>query len=252
MFNAILHLFPKFDCLIRIFENQKEIFSLNSLGFLGEEISLEVENIEDFQIKLYPFNKKNKSQNIAYTAEFKVVNSELFCESKQVSVFNLPQNHILIKFNPINLMSQNFNDFDKVESNNNCIKTLKILPTISKKGEVEVYEINGDKANFKEKYYVSLLNKKNNIKNEAVKMLKFFQDLEFGSDEDLKENFTEVLSVKLSDDMINNFFGKFDEAVLINYYNQPAVALLNNLNKSAKVFSATFDNGLIDNIFEIE
>ena len=169
-----------------------------------------------------------------------------------MNIFNLPQNHIIIKFNPINLKSQNFNNFDKVENIGSSIKTLKILPTINKKGEVEVYEINGDKASFKEKYYVSLLNKKSNLNNDSIKLLQFFEDLEFGSDEDIKDRFTISLSEKLSDTTIKNFFGNFDEARLVNYFEQPAVALLNNKNKQAKVFSATFDKGLIDNIFEIE
>lgn len=252
MLNADLHIFPMFDCLIRFFENGEEIFSLNSLGFLGEEINLKVDNADDFQVKLYPINRKSKTQNIAYSAEFKVVNSNLICDLKQVSVYKLPQNHLIIKFNAINLNTQSFNEFDKVESMNNCIKTLKVLPTISKKGEVEVYDINGDKAIFKERYYVSLLSKKYNNRNDAIKLLQFFEDLQFGSDEDLKEKFTDALSEKLTDNVINNFFGKFNKAILINYYNQPAVALLDDVKKSAKVFSATFDNGLIDNIFEIE
>lgn len=252
MLNANVHIISMFDCLMRFYENEKEIFSLNSLGFLGNEISLKIENAGDFQIKLYPFNKKNENQNIAYTANFKVINSELFCENKQVNIFNLPQNHIIIKFNPINLQSQNFNNFDKVENVGNSIKTLKILPTISKKGEVEVYEINGDKASFKEKYYVSFLNKKNKLNNDAIRLLQFFEDLKFGSDEDIKDRFTISLSEKLSDTTIKNFFGNFDEARLVNYFEQPAVALLDNKNKQAKVFNASFDNGLIDNIIEIE
>ena len=82
--------------------------------------------------------------------------------------------------------------------------------------------------------------------------MQFFEDLKFGSDEDIKDRFTISLSEKLSDTTIKNFFGNFDEARLVNYFEQPAVALLDNKNKQAKVFSASFDNGLIDNIFEIE
>lgn len=252
MLNANIHIIPMFDCLLRFYENEKEIFSLNTLGFLADEISLKFETSNDFQIKLYPFNKKNENQNIAYTATFKVKGSELYCENKQVSIFKLPQNHIIIKFNPINIQTQNFNNLDKVENIGSSIKTLKILPTINKKGEVEVYEINGDKACFKEKYYVSLLNKKSNSNNDAIKLLQFFEDLKFGSDEDIKDKFSISLSEKLSETTLKNFFGNFDEARLVNYFEQPAVVLLNDKNKNAKVFSASFDKGLIDNIIEIE
>lgn len=252
MLNVSIHIIPKFDCLMRFFEDENEIFSLNTLGCLSDEIDLKVEDLKNFNVKLYPFNKKNEIENIAYTANFKVVHDKLICENKQVSVFYLPENHIVIKFNPINLKSQAFEKVDKVENICNSIKTLKILPTLNKKGEVEVYEINGDRANFKEKYYVSLLNKRTNNNIEILKFLQFFEDLKYGSEDDIKERFSPNLSDRLSEQTMNRFFGEFDDILMVNFYNEPAIALLNEKNKTARVFTATFDKGLIDNIIEIE
>lgn len=252
MLNVYFHIVSKFDCIMRFYVKDKEIFNVNTLGSLSDEIDLKIDDLENFEIKLYPFNKKNGKENIAYTAQFEIVNEKLICKNKQVYVFSLPQNHFIIQLNPINLQTNNFNDYDKIENAGSYIKTLKILPTINKKGEVEVYEINGDKANFKEKYYVSLLNKKHSVNNNIIKLLEFFEDLEFGSEENLLDNFSASLADKLSNETIKTFFGKFDEAKIINYYSESSVVLLNKTNQTAKVFSATFDKGLIDNIIEIE
>ena len=246
-----LHIQPLFNCNIHFFCGRNEIFSLNSMGSLQEEIDLNLLNGEDFEIKIYPFNKKGQSEKIAYTAKFYFDHNVLLSNSKQVKIYALPQNHFYIKILPVKIGNLGFEDYDKIESEQGKIKTLKILPTLTKKGEIEVFETNGDLPSLIEKYYVKL--KEDNLHQniDGLQLVEFFENIKFGEKELLKENLTAALSERLTYESIVKFFGQFEDIKLVNYYDQPAVILLYPNNK-ARVFSANFNKSLIDNVFEIE
>ena len=117
---------------------------------------------------------------------------------------------------------------------------------------VKVFESYGDKLKESENYFVSL--KQDYLKNinPAISLLEFFQDLFVLDLNSAKEYLTTQLSQKLTKNAITNFFGKFDECCLVNYYEDFAVVLFNYESNLAKVFAANFENNLISNIYEID
>ena len=247
---TFLHIQPTFNSTMHFFCDNSKIFTIHSNGSLQEEIDLKVIDGKNFEMKIYPHNKKGE-EKIAFSANFYFDNNKLFCDSKQVEVYALPENHFYIKILPVRIGSSNFENYDKIESEQNKIKTLKILPTLTKKGEIEVYEINRDLPTLKEKYYVNLTGDKVNYNLEILKLIEFFENVRFGENEQIKENFSHSLSERLSVDNVVKFFGKFEDMRVVNFYDSPAIVLFYK-NRNARVFSATFDRMLIDNVFEIE
>ena len=248
---TFLHIQPQFNCNMQFFCEGREIFSLNSLGSLQEEIDLSVENGESFEIKVYPHNKKGESEKIAFSVKFYFDKNLLFSNSKQAEVYALPKNHFYIKLLPAIISNLKFEDCNKVESEAGKIKTLKILPTLTKKGEIEVYEINGDLPVLVEKYYVNLKEERLGQTLEILKLVEFFENVKFGEKELIKEQFSTALSERLSSENIVKFFGEFEEIKPVNYYDQAAVILFYKKCK-ARVFAATLNKTMIDNVFEIE
>ena len=246
-----LHVLANFNCSVKFFCDKREVFFINSMGAFGEEIDLKIVDGDAFEIQVLPHNKKNESENISYSAKLYFDNDFLFCDSRQVEVYKLPQGHFFIKLLPASINNQNFAKYDKIESGQSQIKTLKVLPTLTKKARVEVYDINGDLPILTESYFVNLDKQKVVDNIEILKFVEFFENLQFKEYEALKDNLSATLSEKLTTQKIVNFFGDFKEIKAVNYYDAPAVVLFYN-NKKARVFSATFNRMMIDNIFEIE
>ena len=79
-----LHLNFKFDAKIEMFKNNAKIFEAFSPSSLSNEIDLEVENIEDFDVKVFALSK----ENISYTAKINNQNEKLVSNSKQIKIFS--------------------------------------------------------------------------------------------------------------------------------------------------------------------
>lgn len=251
MENVILHLICDFDAKIFLTQNGVEVFSVETTNALSNEIDLVVNNIENFSFNVYPINYKKNSNLISYSADVNVLKNDLKTSSKQVKIFKLPENNFICIFKSANLEKDDiFEKYDKVEASENKIKFLKMLNTISKRGIVEVFDTTGDKPEFVEKYLVNISNVQ--ISQEILKLLDFFENFQNGDYENAVKNFTYNLSEKLTNKTIKKFLGEYDKCLLVNYFKEPAVAILNFKKEQAKVFSATFENGLISNIFEVE
>ena len=246
-----LHILPEFNCSMKFFCKNREIFFLNSHGSLQNEIDLKFVDGEEFELKVFPYNKKHERENIAYSAKLYFDGDMLFCDSRQVEIYKLPESHFYIKLHAASVGAANFSEYNKIESLQDKIKTLKILPTLTKKAEVAIYDIKGDLPFLTEKYYVNLEKEKTTQNLEVLKLVEFFENLKYQEYEKLKDNFTVILSDKLSNEKIINFFGEFEDIKVVNFYEQPAIILFYK-NRKARVFSATFNRMMIDNIFEIE
>ena len=250
--DAILHINCLFDAQIKVIKEDEVLFSYDTLESLADDVDLKAENISNFKLEVFPILKKRESGFIAYSAYFKIVNNNIFCESKQVEIYKLPENHYIIKLNPLKIFVEDFEEYDKVEISDNKIKTLKLIESITKKGEVKIFEINGDKPKLLEKYYVEIKKDAQKTNNEILKFVEFFENLKFAGGQKAKENLSRNLCEKLNDETLKSFFGNFDEFKPINYYYDIAVVLFYKKEKIARVFGANFENLLIDNIYEIE
>lgn len=246
---SFLHLNCKFAAKIEIFDESNKLFEVVSTSSLQNEIDLQVLDIKNFTLKIYPLGKTN---NVAYSANILVENDRLISKNTQIKVFTLPQNHYYFVILPLKIEQSNFDEFDKIEIDGGKIKTLTLLNTIKKRAEVKVFESSGNKVKQTENYYVNLKNEQPKNFNPAIILLKFFQDLCVSDYSSANEYFTTQLSQKLSKNVLANFFDKFDECCLVNYYDDFAVLLLNLKEEKAKVFGASFENNLISNIYEIE
>lgn len=246
---SFLHLNCKFAAKIEIFDEENKIFEVVSTSSLQNEIDLEVLDIKNFTLKIYPLGKTN---NVAYSANIAVENGKLVSKNAQVKIFTLPQYHYYFVILPLKIEQSNFDEFDKIEIDGGKIKTLTLLNTIKKRAEIKVFENNGNKVKQTENYFVNLKSEQPKNFNPAITFLKFFQDLSVSDYSSANEYFTTQLSQKLSKNVLANFFEKFDECCLVNYYDDFAVILLNYEKEKAKVFGASFENNLISNIYEIE
>ncbi|MBO4412733.1 MAG: hypothetical protein J5779_01825 [Clostridia bacterium] len=246
---SFLHLNCKFEAKVEFWQNDNKLFEVCSTSNLQNEIDLQVFDLESFKLKIFPLGKTN---NVAYTANVESDGENLISKNRQVKVFNLPQNHFYFIIFPLAIKSSNFEGFDKIEIEGEKIKTLCVLNTIKKRGEVKIFEPFGDKVKQTESYFVNFKIEQAKNANLAITLLKFFQDLYVLDIKSSKEYLTNVLSQKLTENSLKTFFGAFDECALVNYYDDFSVILFNFENNFAKVFGANFENNLISNIYEIE
>lgn len=252
MENCTLHILYSFDAKICFMENGLEIFSVNTLNSLSDEIDLSVENLSNFEINVYPIVNKKNSNLVPYSANITNYNNNLICDSKQVVIYRLPKNHFILKLKQLSLKSSAFDDFDKVEVKDNKIKTLKIIPTLAKNGKVEVFEINGDTPKLTENYYVKLKSENYLTNLNCLKLLHFFECLQCLDYDKAREALSFSLAEKLNKQTLSNFFGEFTEVYLVNFYEDFSVVILNEKKQTARVFGANFSANEIENIYEIE
>ena len=250
MLNCKMHLICKFDAKICVVCRGAEIFNVNTLNSLSDEIDLVLEDVDNFCLNIYPIMSKKNQCMVAYSCQFEVVGTDLMCVCKQAKLFKLPENNYICLLEKLSLSKELFEGYDKIEAVEGKIKALKLLNNISKRGIVDVFQIDGDKPEKLESYTVSLGESK--VNNDYLKLLDFFECFQCGDYSSAISNFSYNLSEKLNKKILKDFLGEYTRCMLVSYFSQPSVVILNEKNKQARVFSAHFENGLIDNIFEIE
>lgn len=248
MENCFFHLLCNFDAKISFMQNGREIFSVLTINSLSNEIDLSVFEPADFTICVYPIGR-NEKKLLSYSSLVYFKEGKFVSASKQVLVYKLPENNFILNLKPAKLMADEVFNFDKVEIEGNKIKTLCILNNVSKRGVVKEFEIVGDRPEKCEEYLINMGDGK--LVSEESKLLDFFENACVGDYNSAVKNLTYSLSEKLNKQTLKNFVGKFDSCLLVNYYEKPCVVCFDEKNLVAKVFSAVFESGMIDNIFEI-
>lgn len=248
MENCAFHLLCNFDAKISFLQSGKEIFSVLTINSLSDQIDLSVFNPENFTVCVYPVGK-NEKNFLSYSVDFSFDGKTFVSSSKQVLVYKLPEENFIFQFNPAKLKADELFACDKVEVEGNKIKMLKILNNISKRGVVKEFEIVGDKPEKCEEYLIDMGDGRTST--QEAKILDFFENVCVGDYNSAVKNLSYNLSEKLNKQTIKNFVGEFNICFLVNYYEKPCVVCLNEKTAKAKVFSATFENEMIDNIFEI-
>jgi hypothetical protein len=94
-----LHLLSDFNAVFKIKQNDKTSISVNSLECLSDFIDLELIHPSDFEILVYPIQKK-ENLLFSYVAKFVFLNNELKSENNYVKTYKLPENHFFIDFLP--------------------------------------------------------------------------------------------------------------------------------------------------------
>ncbi len=248
MENCAFHLLCSFDAKISFLQNGKEIFSVLTLNSLSDQIDLSVSSPQNFTACVYPVGKNGKNF-LSYSVEFSFNKETFVSSSKQALVYKLPQENFIFQFKPAKLTTDELFACDKVEVEGNKIKVLKILNNISKRGIVKEFEIVGDKPEKCDEYLINMGDGK--FATEEAKILDFFENVCAGDYNSAVKNLSYSLSEKLNKQTIKNFVGEFNTCFLVNFYEKPCVVCLNEKNSFAIVFSASFENGMIYNIFEI-
>lgn len=251
MNNIYLHLLSDFPACFKIIENGKVKLALSSQECLADELNIELINISDFSISVYPITSKGRTELISYVATFKILNEKLITESEYVKEFTLPENNYILKFMPLSVKNQTLSA-DKIELVENKVKKLTFLNDIAGRAKVEVLSSSEKSLQKEEEYFVYVNNENNNIVPDELLLLSFFESLLAKDFSSAKKNLSPDFSEKLSKDTLKDFFGSFTSCHIVNYFDQPTVALFyeDKINSCA-VFGSNIFDGKITDIYEI-
>ena len=103
--NCIMHILKDFPLSLKFFDGEKEIFSCCSQEILGDELNLEINDLKDLKINVYPQNTK---KFLPYSLKFSSANEKLQLESKFAKLFSLPENNYILKLFPLCAFSNEF------------------------------------------------------------------------------------------------------------------------------------------------
>lgn len=242
-----IHLLPTFESLFKIERNQKRLISVTSKESLSDTIDLEISNLQFFEISVYPIGKKQKKL-FSYSANFKYSEEELTSENEYVRVYKLPENHFFIKFSPFFVQKDEIYG-DKIEFDGSEIKKLTFMNDLAGRARVEVFNTSGNKISSQKEYFVYTQKEPEQENNPDLILLAFFEAYQSGDFNTCFSYLSKTYSGNLNKEGLTDFFGKFEQCVLVNYYTQPSVALL--YKNHANIFSASIQEEKITDIYEL-
>ena len=242
--NCILHILKDFPVALKFFSSEKEIFSCCSQEILSDELNLEIKDLNDLKINVYPQNTK---KFLPYALKFINENEKLKLESKFAKLFSLPEENYILKLFPLSASSNEF-EGNKIEVESGKIKRLCFMQDMAGRAKVEIFAPGEDCLCQTEEYYVYLNKEKRELQTDLV-LLDFFEAIATNDFDYAKNLLSPKLSETLSKETIEQYFGKFDDCKIVNYYSNPSVVLF--FKNEAKVFGASFLESKIVDIFEI-
>lgn len=242
--NCIMHILKDYPISLKFFEDEKEIFSCCSQEILGDELNLEIIDLNNLKISVYPQNTK---KFLPYSLKFNTSDEKLVLESKYAKLFSLPENNYVLKLFPLCSFSDEFKG-NQIEVESGKIKRLCLMQDMAGRAKVEIFSPRESQLCQTEEYYVYLNKEKRELPTELI-LLDFFEALAAKDFDYAKNLLSPNLLNTLSPETIEKYFGKFNDCKIVNYFSTPSVVLF--YESSAKVFGANLYESKIADIFEI-
>lgn len=247
MENIYVHLLPTFESLFKISRSQVNLISVASTESLSDAIDLEISNPQFFEIAVYPVGK-NQKKLFSYSANFKYIEGQLTSENEYVRIYKLPENHFFIKFSPFFVLKEEIYG-DKIEFNGAEIKKLTFMNDLAGRAKVEVFNADENRIFSQNEYFVYTTENIEKEKKPELVLLAFFEAYKVNDFNVCFSYLSESYGENLNKEGLRDFFGNFEECILVNYYAQPAVVLL--YKDYVGVFSANIQERKITDIYEL-
>lgn len=241
-----VHLLPTFNSSFKIFEENQLLMTLSSTESLNDIIDLEFLNPQDFEIRVYPIGRSRG--RFSYTAQFNFIEDKLISKNEYVKVYNLSEKHFLIKFLSLSREKEEIKG-DKIEINGSEIKKLTFLNDLAGRAKVEVFKIEDNKIRSQRKYFVRTSEDSPLEVHPDLILLAFFEAYKSDDFNLCFSYLAESYKKNLNKEGLQDFFGVFDDCILVNYYANPAVVLL--YEDHSVVFSANIQDDKIRDIYEL-
>lgn len=247
MEKIFIHILSTFDSVFKFSKGNKTLLKVSSTESLSDTIDLEISNPESFQISVYPTGKKNK-QLFSYSTNFAISQNNILSENDYVKVYKLPENHFIIKFFPFFIEKEGIYG-DRVELVGFEIKKLSFLNDLAGRAKVDIFNLNENKISPNNEYFV-YTNENNELETHPDLILLAFFEAYKATDFNVCFSYlSESYGQNLNKEGLIDFFGKFNDCLLVNYYTYPSVILL--YNNHALVFSSSIQYNKISDIYEL-
>ena len=241
--NTFLHILNNFPAKLVFFQNNKEIFSVLSTQFLGDEINLRIDELANFKISVYPLN----TTFLPYSLSFVKADQEIRLLSDFATIYPLPESNFVLDLKKISISKDDIIG-DKIEIDSFDLKKLSFLNDLKGRGRVETFSVSENKLIKKDNYFVFLNKNQQKMSNNLI-LLDFFQSIFAEDFSSAKQLLSPSFSSILNKETIKTFFGKFKSCKLVNYYSTPCVVLF--YEDFAKVFGAKIVEDKICDIYQI-
>lgn len=247
MEKVFIHLLPTFNSLFKFIKNERTLIEVNSTECLSSTIDLEVSDLNDFEINVYP-TANNSQKLFSYSSSFKFIDSQLISENNYVTVYTLPENHFIIKFSPFFVKKEEIYG-DKIEFVGLEIKKLSFLNDLAGRAKVDILNVNNNKISLQNEYFVYTNEKQELETHPDLILLAFFEAYQAKDFNTCFSYLSRSYRENLNKEGLKDFFGDFDTCLLINYYAYPAILLL--YKSHSTVFSANIQEDKIIDIYEL-
>ena len=158
--NTFLHILNNFSTKLVFFQNNKEIFSVLSTQFLGDEINLRIDELANFKISVYPLN----TTFLPYSLSFVKTDQEIRLLSNFATIYPLPESNIVLDLKKISISKDEIIG-DKIEIDSFDLKKLSFLNDLKGRGKVETFSVSENKLTKKDNYFVFLNKNKQKMSN---------------------------------------------------------------------------------------
>ena len=239
----ILHIIKDYPATIKLFNCETEVFCVSTSECLADEINLEIENPKPLTFKIYPHETK-KLLPFSFNLNFE---TKTLSQPKYAKAYFLPEENVMLKLFPLSVGGAEFFG-NQVEVSNSKIKKLSFLNDISGRAKVQIFGATETSLKLEEEYFVYTNKQQKELSDEA-RFLDFFQSIYAGDFKSALGGVSRDLETRLSKDILNEYFGNFNEVKLVNYYSSLAVVLL--YDDFAKVYCGSVSNGKISDIYEM-
>ena len=238
-----IHILKEFPATIKILFNEKEVFCVSTTQSLADEISLNIDGFNALKFCIYPHETK-KLLPYSFIIDFE---SKSCFETKFAKVFFLPENNVLIKPLQISILNEDFSA-NQIELSNSKLKKLSFLNDLKGRARVQIFDAKENSLEVEEEYFV-YTNKENNSVPDDLLLLDFFQAILAKDFSSAQKIVGPPLSDNFNREIIEKFFGNYQQAKIVNFYTLPSVVLI--YENEARVYCARISNNKIIDINEI-